>query len=100
FPRGNNMVLTKRTYVLPAKTLGSFEQLVPPGQRSATVALLLQEWLDRSRREKLRREIIEGCKNMADVYLEVEKEYHPLEEEVHRVMENSPKARRRRPRKA
>jgi hypothetical protein len=35
-------------------------------------------------REQLRKEIIEGCRDMADVYLEVEREYHPLEEEVQR----------------
>jgi nitrate/TMAO reductase-like tetraheme cytochrome c subunit len=39
-------------------------------------------WLDEQRREQLRREIIEGCHEMADVYLEIEQEYHPLEKEV------------------
>ena len=34
--------------------------------------------------EDLRRDIIEGCREMADVHLETEREYHPLEEEVER----------------
>lgn len=36
------------------------------------------------KREQLRAEIAEGCREMRDVYLEIEKEYHPLEEEVER----------------
>lgn len=78
------MGLLKRTYTLPADTLEQFEQVVAAGQRSAVIAELLREWLDRQRREQLRREIIEGCREMAEVYLETEREYHPLEEEVHR----------------
>jgi hypothetical protein len=50
---------------------------------------LLNKWIDRQRRERLRREIIEGCCDMADVYLDIEQEFHPLEEEVHRVIEDS-----------
>lgn len=78
------MGLLKRTYTLPSDTLEQFEQVVVSGQRSAVIAKLLREWLDRQRREQLRREIIEGCREMADVYLETEREYHPLEEEVQR----------------
>jgi hypothetical protein len=77
----------KRTYTLPADTLLQFEQVVVPGRRSATIDMLLREWLDRQRRERLRQEIIEGCRAMADVYLTIEREYHPLEEEVHRVLD-------------
>jgi predicted RNase H-like HicB family nuclease len=50
------------------------------------MAMCLEE-LDRQRREQLRKEIIEGCRDMADVYLEVEREYHPLEEDVERRQE-------------
>jgi hypothetical protein len=32
--------------------------------------------------EKLRRELIEGCREMAEILLETEREFHPLEEEV------------------
>ena len=48
---------------------------------------MLREWLDKQQREQLRREVIEGCREMADVYLEIEQEYHPLEEEVARALD-------------
>ena len=73
----------KRTYVLPPDTLEQFEQEVSSGKRSAVIAELLREWLDKRRRDRLRREVLEGCREMMDVYLEVEQEYHPLDEEVH-----------------
>jgi NADH-quinone oxidoreductase subunit F len=66
------------------------EQAVVPGKRSATIDALLREWLDRQRREQLRQEIIESGRAMADVYLAVEREYHPLEEEVHRGLDAQP----------
>ena len=81
------MELTKRTYTLPADTLAQFEQVVMPGRRSATIDALLREWLEQQRRERLRQEIIEGCQAMADVYLEIERDFHPLEEEVQRALD-------------
>ena len=78
------MGLLKRTYALPQQTLEEFERTTAPGNRSALVAELLREWLARQKRERLRKEVIEGCREMADVYLEMEREYHPLEEEVAR----------------
>lgn len=47
--------------------------------------------------QRLRRDIAEGCAEMTELYLEIEKEFHPLEEEVHRVLEGKPQARRHRP---
>ncbi len=81
------MTLQKRTYTLPADTLQQFEQVVIPGKRSAIIDTLMREWLDNQRRERLRQEIIEGCEAMADVYLAIEREFHPLEEEVHRALD-------------
>lgn len=80
----------KRTYVLPPDTLEQFEREVSPGKRSAVIAGLLREWLDSQRRDRLRREVLEGCREMMDVYLEVEQEYHPLDEEVHRALDVQP----------
>lgn len=80
------MELLKRTYTLPAGTLHEFEEIVVPGQRSSTIDFLLREWLGERRRAQLRQEIIAGCQAMADVYLEIEREYHPLEEEVLRAL--------------
>jgi hypothetical protein len=82
----------KRTYSLPVDTLKKFEQKVPGEQRNAVLAQLLRDWLERDRREELRRQIIEGCRDMADIYLEIEREYHPLEEEVQRALEAPPQA--------
>ena len=79
------MELLKRTYTLPAETLNEFEQTVAPGKRSSTIDAILRDWLADKRRAELRREIIEGCQAMADVYVEIEREYHPLEEEVQRA---------------
>ncbi len=94
------MRLLKRTYVLPPDALEQFEQAVIPGKRSAVVAEILREWLDKQRREQLRGEVIEGCHEMADVYLEIEQEYHPLEEEVARALDTQPQTRRYRTRTA
>ena len=94
------MRLPKRTYALPPDILQQFEQTVAAGKRSAVIAGLLHEWLDQQRQERLRRDVIEGCHEMADVYLEIEREYHPLEEEVHRALEAQPQTRRPRARSA
>ena len=89
------MVLKKRTYGLPADALQPFEKEVPPGDRSAVVAALMRTWVAERRRSKLRAEVIAGCHDMAELYLEIEGEYHPLEEEVHRALDDQPQARRR-----
>jgi len=89
------MALLKRTYALPQQTLEEFERTTVPGKRSALVAALLREWVERQQREQLRKEVIEGCREMADVYLEIEREYHPLEEEVERALNDQPQPRRR-----
>ncbi|HKI36605.1 MAG TPA: hypothetical protein VKA46_32410 [Gemmataceae bacterium] len=89
------MGLLKRTYALPQQTLEEFERTTAPGKRSALVAELLREWLERQKRDRLRKEVIEGCREMADVYLEIEREYHPLEEEVERALDDQPRPRRR-----
>jgi hypothetical protein len=92
------MQLQKRTFSLPADTLERFEKEVPAGQRSSILTELLNQWLDQQQDEQLRREIIEGCREMADVYLAIEREYHPLEEEVQRALDSPPPPRRNRAR--
>ena len=72
----------KRTYALPAETIQEFEQAVASGQRSTTLARLIEEWLETRRDAALRQNIIDGCREMWDVYVETEREFHPLEEEV------------------
>ena len=79
------METVKRTYALPSKTLNRFEGKIAPGRRSAKVAELIEDWIHQQEREALRQDIIEGCRNMWDVYLEMAKEWEPLEEEVDRA---------------
>jgi Arc/MetJ-type ribon-helix-helix transcriptional regulator len=82
------MEMVKRTYSLPLTIAKAFEKEVESGNRSAMIVELIQNWLERQHRERLRQAIIEGCREMSDVYLEIEGEYHPLEEEVHRALDN------------
>jgi hypothetical protein len=44
--------------------------------------LTLKEWLGKQRAESVRQNIIEGCHEMWDVYVDCEQDFHPLEEEV------------------
>lgn len=90
------MSLLKRTYALPQDTIEQFERTVSTGKRSNAVARLMREWLDKKQREQLRREVIEGCREMAVEYLTIEKEFHPAEEEIHRALDARPKKRRHR----
>jgi hypothetical protein len=79
------MQTQKRTYALPTETIQEFERAVASGQRSTTLAALIEEWLAKRREEALRQDIIEGCREMWDIYVETEREFHPLEEEVARA---------------
>ncbi len=44
-----------------------FERLLPTGERSQFLAELIGDWLAGREREALRRELIEGCREMADL---------------------------------
>lgn len=91
------MRLHKRTYALPPETVQQFEQAVIAGGRSQLVATLMREWLEEQERKRIRQDIVEGCREMWDVMLEMEREFHPLEEEVHRAFAPEPETRRDRP---
>jgi hypothetical protein len=71
-----------RTYALPADTLDRFERAVERGRRSAVVGELIRGWLQDGEKEHLRQQIIEGCRDMADVDRVTEREWHPLAEEA------------------
>jgi hypothetical protein len=81
------MGLAKRTYSLPPDVVGRFEQLLAPGERSAFLAKLIGDWLAEREREALRRELIEGCKEMAGLYQEIEQEWNGASDEVWRGAE-------------
>jgi len=74
--------MTKRTYLLPDDVLAEFEATVPTGKRSAVLSEALREWMGEKRREKLRAEIEEGLREQWDLYLEIEREWAPLSDEV------------------
>lgn len=80
------MRLLKRTYSLPQETVEQLERSVAAGRRSALVSRLVKEWLEEQRRAQLRADVIAGCKDMAELDVEIEREFHPLEEEVERVL--------------
>ena len=79
-------MLSKRTYTLPPEVVLQFDEVVPSGKRSSVVARLMREWLERRRREHVRKDIIAGCQDMAGEYLQIENEYHSLEAEVEREL--------------
>ena len=79
------MQTQKRTYALPQRTLEKFEEAVGSGQRSATLARLIEDWLDKQQEAALERDIIEGCREMAAVHLEIQREFDPLDTEVTRA---------------
>ena len=78
------MRLQKRTYSLRPETVERLERAVAAGKRSTLIDQLVDSWLDEQEREALRADIAEECREMWDVHLEMEKQYHPLEEEVAR----------------
>ena len=78
------MRLAKRTYSLPPGLVQRFEEHLAPGERSSQLARLIEEWLDERERDQLRRELIEGCKEMDEIYLEIDREWNLASEEVWR----------------
>jgi metal-responsive CopG/Arc/MetJ family transcriptional regulator len=78
------MSLAKRTYSLPPDLLERFEQVLAPGERSRFLAKLIGDWLAEREREALRRDLIEGCKEMAALYQEIDQEWNGASDEVWR----------------
>lgn len=80
------MTAIKRTYVLPTETLEEFERRVAPRQRSAVITSLIKGWLEEQERQRLRQAITEGLADMAEVYAEIEQDFHAADEELHRAV--------------
>ena len=78
--------MAKRTYVMPDETALRFENAVAPGERSKVVGMLIQEWLDEKQRAETRAAVIEGCREMGDVYLADTREWLALDEETWRAL--------------
>ncbi len=81
------MRLAKRTYSLPPKTIERFESEVDSGRRSTVIAELIDKYLENKKREALRKDIEEGCKEMWDLYREINKEWEPTDDAIHRSIE-------------
>jgi hypothetical protein len=81
------MKLAKRTYSLPPPIVQRFEKTVAPGERSSFVAKLLEDWFARRERLEMRRRIVEGCREMKDVYLEIDREWNGTGEEAWRDLD-------------
>jgi hypothetical protein len=80
------MKLIKRTYSLPSDTIERFERRVGPGKRSAALKRIMEEWVSEQERAVLRSQVVEGCREMGDVYLSMERDFHALEEETDREL--------------
>ena len=61
----------------------SLKRLVP-GERSSFLAKLIEEWLAEREREELCRRVVEGCRDMAELYEEIDGEWRGVSEEVWR----------------
>jgi hypothetical protein len=81
------MKLAKRTYSLPPQIVQRFEERVNPGQRNSFIAKLLEDWFARQERSEMRRQIVEGCREMKEVYLEIDREWNGTGEEAWRDLD-------------
>jgi hypothetical protein len=77
----------KRTYALPEGTINRFEREVDAGRRSGVVADLIEQFLEEKRKEALRRDIEEGCREMNEIYKEVQREFETIDMETLRGIE-------------
>jgi hypothetical protein len=79
------MQMSRRfTFAFPADLAGRLETAVPPRQRNAFVANAVRAQLEALERERLRADMEECAREMYDEILQIEAEFHPLEEELHR----------------
>jgi hypothetical protein len=72
------------TFAFPADLATRLESAVPPRQRNAFVERAVLAQLEALERDRLRAEMEECAREMYDEILQIEAEFHPLEEEIHR----------------
>lgn len=82
------MRLLKRTYSLAPDAVSRFERVAQPGTRSMIVNDLMRKWAEDQEREALRKQVIEGCEAMSEEYLDMENDFHSIEEEAHLGLES------------
>ncbi len=74
----------KRTYTLPPDLVSRFEKRLPPGERSQSLARIIEEWLAEREREELRQLIVEGCLEMRFEYEMIDRKWGGAADEVWR----------------
>ena len=82
------MRLEKRTYTLPPDLLQKFERRLAPGERSSSLARIIEDWLAAREREELRQLVIEGCQEMRAEYEQTDREWSPAADQVWRDTES------------
>jgi hypothetical protein len=81
------MPATRRyTFAFPTEIAVRLEKAVPSRQRNAFVAKAIVAQLEALERQQLRAEMEECAREMYDEILQIEAEFHPLEEEIHRPL--------------
>ena len=88
------MSLYKRTYSIDANIILAFEQLVKSGNRSIVITELLKSFLSQKEREKIRQQIVDGSKHIAEFYQQESSAWNSLEEEAYGITDNSTSKRR------
>jgi hypothetical protein len=82
------MILVDKNFQLPKEILDAFELEVDEREKQGElVASLIEKWLDEQARAALKAQVIEGCKYMSETALEVERDFNPMDEELHRAIE-------------
>lgn len=74
----------RMTIAFSEETRELMEQLLPAGRRTDFVDNAVREALRRLAQEKLRAEMAECAREMYDEIQEIQRDFAPLEEEVHR----------------
>ncbi len=82
--------LLKKTYALPSDVVAEFEKHVAPGKRGKVLGEIVREYLEERKREELRARIEEGLadKENEALYLEVEREWSHVSDELWRAIDD------------
>ena len=72
------MANRRLTFTLPSEIVKQFEREFPVSQRDSVMAEMMLKTVT-DRRTRRRADLVRGCREMADVYLQIEREFHPLE---------------------
>lgn len=75
----------RMTIAFSEETRQLLEELVPSGRRTDFVDEAVQQALRQLAQEKLRTQMQECAREMYDEIMALEQDFHPLEEEAHRL---------------